>query len=676
MLRKQFFFEKKNQKTFTHWDAYSSDSKVGFSPLSSCPTRATRQTRKSFLFLFFKKEILPCFALALLFILIAAGDAHAAWWNGDWQYRVKIDADAGPKGANIGDPIGRTQVLIRLTQGNFKFDSAKQDGSDIRFVGGDDKTPLHYHIERWDGLVDQVALIWVDVPDLAPGTATPLFMYWGNPKAEDGSDAHATYDPDQLLVWHFADQAGLPHDSTGYNNNALTPAVRDEAGIIGLGAKLAGTMPIKLAPSASLNLTAGETYTWQVWEKAAAPNETSILYDQRDTGGVAGFQVGFAAGVPYAEATPAAGPAVRAQAGAPIAGDGWHLITVTASADKLRVYVDGAKVAEAAGGLPAIDGASVLAGAAVAAAAVTPPAATPGAPVVAPAAPPANFQGELDELEISKVVRQDGAIAVAVHSQGPNANLLVFEAPEQTSGFSTGYIGILLHSITPDAMAVIGILMAMMLISWLVMFNRGVVVARTRGANKKFRRTLRDVMREDRAALLPNVPKDRTKTLSSSSLLAIYETGCREVNERLHGGRTLPDGTIAPQSLAAIRSSMDAQMVREIDRLNNLMVLLTIAIAGGPFIGLLGTVVGVMITFAAIAAAGDVNVNAIAPGIAAALLATVAGLAVAIPSLFGYNYLQVRIKGIISEMSVFVDEIVTRIAEGDLAIEKRQQLAE
>ena len=54
-------------------------------------------------------------------------------------------------------------------------------------------------------------------------------------------------------------------------------------------------------------------------------------------------------------------------------------------------------------------------------------------------------------------------------------------------------------------------------------------------------------------------------------------------------------------------------------RLNRLMVVLTIAISGGPFLGLLGTVVGVMITFAAIAASGDVNVNAIAPGIAAAL---------------------------------------------------------
>jgi biopolymer transport protein ExbB len=622
----------------------------------------------------------PPVFLVLAFLLLSPGIAQASWWNSDWSNRIKIDADAGPKAANIGEPIGRTQILIRLTQGNFKFDSAKQDGSDIRFVAGDDKTPLHYHIEKWDGLVDQVALIWVDVPDLAPGTASPFFMYWGNAKANDGADAHATYDPDQLLVWHFGDNGALPHDSTGYNNNALTPAPRDEAGIIGFGAKLgAATQPVKLAPSATLNLSAAETLTWQVWEKAATPNETGVIYDQRDNAGVTDFQVGLAAGIPYVQATPANGAVVRAQAGAAISGDGWHLITVTASADKILLYVDGAKIAEAAGALPAIDGPGLLGGAAAAPVPAALPAANAStAPATAPVpvVAPANFQGELDELQISKVVRPLGAIQAALHSQGPNANFLIFEAPEQTSGFSTGYVGILLHSITPDAMAVIGILMVMMLISWLVMINRGVVVARTRGANKRFRHTLRDTMRRDTALLLPNMPADSRKVFSSSSLYAIYETGAREVNERLRGGRTLPDGTIAPQSLAAIRSAMDAQMVREIERLNNLMVLLTIAIAGGPFIGLLGTVVGVMITFAAIAAAGDVNVNAIAPGIAAALLATVAGLAVAIPSLFGYNYFQVRIKGVISEMTVFVDEIVTRIAEGDLARENRQQLAE
>ena len=121
-------------------------------------------------------------------------------------------------------------------------------------------------------------MIWVDVPDLAPGTSSPFFMYWGNPKANDGGDAHATYDTDQLLVWHFGDAGALPHDSTANGNHALTPAVRDEAGIIGFGAKLAAATPsIKLAPSATLNVTAAEAMTWQVWEKAAGPASTGLL---------------------------------------------------------------------------------------------------------------------------------------------------------------------------------------------------------------------------------------------------------------------------------------------------------------------------------------------------------------------------------------------------------------
>jgi biopolymer transport protein ExbB len=108
---------------------------------------------------------------------------------------------------------------------------------------------------------------------------------------------------------------------------------------------------------------------------------------------------------------------------------------------------------------------------------------------------------------------------------------------------------------------------------------------------------------------------------------------------------------------------LDGALVKETQKLNKLMVLLTIAISGGPFLGLLGTVIGVMITFAAIAAQGDVNVNAIAPGIAAALAATVAGLAVAIPALFGYNYLLSRVKEAAADMHIFIDEFVTKIAE-------------
>ena len=172
-----------------------------------------------------------------------------------------------------------------------------------------------------------------------------------------------TYDPDQLLVWHFAGDSALAHDSTGYGNNALTPTARDEAGIIGFGAKFgATTPPIKLAPSASLNVTAGETYTWQVWEKAAPVTQTSVVFEQHDAASAADLQIGFAAGAPYVLATPAAGAPVRAQAGAPVTGDGWHLLTMTANADRLTLFVDGVKVGEAAGGLPAIEGAAQLGG--------------------------------------------------------------------------------------------------------------------------------------------------------------------------------------------------------------------------------------------------------------------------------------------------------------------------
>ena len=79
--------------------------------------------------------------------------------------------------------------------------------------------------------------------------------------------------------------------------------------------------------------------------------------------------------------------------------------------------------------------------------------------------------------------------------------------------------------------------------------------------------------------------------------------------------------------------------------------------------GLLGTVMGVMITFAVIAATGDVNINSIAPGISGALAATVAGLAVAIPALFVYNYLLTQIKDITADMHVFTDEFLAMISK-------------
>ena len=148
----------------------------------------------------------------------------------------------------------------------------------------------------------------------------------------------------------------------------------------------------------------------------------------------------------------------------------------------------------------------------------------------------------------------------------------------------------------------------------------------------------------------------------ASTLYRVFHLGAAEVTRRVHADKRHTT-LLSPQAIEAVRASMDAIQVREGQRLSAQMVLLTIAISGGPFLGLLGTVIGVMITFAAIAASGDVNVNAIAPGVSAALAATVAGLAVAIPCLFGYNWLNSRIKSVLADTRVFVDEFVARIAE-------------
>jgi len=222
---------------------------------------------------------------------------------------------------------------------------------------------------------------------------------------------------------------------------------------------------------------------------------------------------------------------------------------------------------------------------------------------------------------------------------------------EEQSG-NGGYIGVLVNNLTIDAKVVIAILGVMFLIAVYVMAVKTVLLQRTERGNRRFLARFRQASEVLDAGGRRNFPH--------SSLARLYEAGCVEISKRDVGAN---GAALSGASLDAVKAAVDADMVRETNRLNAQMVLLTIAISGGPFLGLLGTVVGVMITFAAIAAAGDVNVNAIAPGIAAALLATVAGLAVAIPALFGYNYLASRIKTISSEMQIFVDEFVTKMAE-------------
>jgi biopolymer transport protein ExbB len=163
------------------------------------------------------------------------------------------------------------------------------------------------------------------------------------------------------------------------------------------------------------------------------------------------------------------------------------------------------------------------------------------------------------------------------------------------------------------------------------------------------------------------------KLMRQSPLYQLYHLGSEEISHRMKSFRQITFDPsekkevkimgLSGRSIQAIKAVLHGGMVREVQKLNGKLVFLTIGIAGGPYLGLLGTVIGVMITFAVIAKSGEVEVNSIAPGIAGALLATVAGLAVAIPALFIYSYLSSRIKDVVSNMETFIDEFVTKMAE-------------
>jgi biopolymer transport protein ExbB len=230
---------------------------------------------------------------------------------------------------------------------------------------------------------------------------------------------------------------------------------------------------------------------------------------------------------------------------------------------------------------------------------------------------------------------------------------------EATESGGHSYFGVLIDNLTVDAWVVIIILMIMFVVAIGVMVGKTRLVGRIDKDNQRFM----DDFRQMTADLTP-LAKSGEGRFAHSSLFRIYAVGIQELLHRIEHYRSKGmSETLSVQAVNSIKAAMDAVMVREGHRLSSQMVLLTIAISGGPFLGLLGTVVGVMITFAAIAAAGDVNINAIAPGIAAALLATVAGLGVAIPALFGYNYLGSRIKNISADMHIFGDEFITKLAE-------------
>jgi len=587
----------------------------------------------------------------IVFLILSEAAQASTWWNDEWSYRKKITLDTTTTGIAISDPIGTSPVLIRLHAGNFQFDGAREDGSDIRFVAEDNKTLLPYHIEKYDALMGE-AFLWVKVPDVKPGTRDNFWLYYGNgnPKLANGSDAKGTYDPDTVLVYHFNEHGTPAVDSTSFGNLSQNAGIATDGSFIGSGIRLDDRTALTIPPSTSLQWSEGSPITISVWIKLTTVPSKEVIFSRRE--GNTSVVVGADSGVPYVEVS-REGNAQRSAATTPMSVGSWRHLAVVASPATITLYLDGDNVASLNTSLPAMNSALQIGG--------------------------EKFSGELDEFELSRVARSPGFIKLAAMGQGDQGSKLLVLGPDEQatnwmSWLTNGYVGVIIRSLTLDGWIVIGILGLMSFISWCVMLSKASYLNKVAKGNAQFMKAWHHV--SSNLSILVHTDLDHVKTLGGridekslrtirrASIYRIYSIGTEELRDRL--ARDEQNGVsraLSARSVQAIRATLDGGLVRETQKLNRLMVLLTIAISGGPFLGLLGTVVGVMITFAAIAQQGEVNVNAIAPGISAALAATVAGLGVAIPALFGYNYLLSRVKDATSDMQVFIDEFVTKMAE-------------
>ena len=526
---------------------------------------------------------------SLLFViaLFLSSQAAQAWWNKEWTIRKRIDIDTTTAGAPIADPIGTVALLIRLHDGNYKFTEAKEDGSDLRFLAADDKTLLAYHIERYDALLNE-AFVWVKIPDLKPGSKTSIYMYYGNggSKATRADDPKGTYDVNTSLVYHFAENNAPPHDSTTFGNNAEKPGVPVAGSLIGPGTRFDGTNSITTPNSESLTWANSATMTWSAWIKPAVAQSNAIIFTRHDDS--AKFTIGIDNGIVFLDVN-----GQRSQGGPNLAPGSWHQVAVTGTASELTLYIDGQSAATLPVGVPALSSPLIL-----------------GADGAISAT---GFSGELDELEISKAARPLGFIKFAAMTQGTekSAKLVAFLNDEvRTSWFSGGYIGVILGSLTADGWAVICVLVVMSAISWVVMVNKARYVNATVRGNVQFNKDWKNVAADLSFLDEPDARKVITlggridnrerQLVKFASVYRLYKIGAEEIRHRL-SMEGADQHVLSARSIQAIRASLDGGLVREMQALNKMLVLLTIAISGGPFLGLLGTVVGVMITFAAIA---------------------------------------------------------------------------
>jgi biopolymer transport protein TolQ len=229
----------------------------------------------------------------------------------------------------------------------------------------------------------------------------------------------------------------------------------------------------------------------------------------------------------------------------------------------------------------------------------------------------------------------------------------------------------LIRQATPVTQGVLVILALLSLISWAVIFG---VWAQLSTANRRVQKFAEEFDRtrrlEEVTAAARRQPRNAFAKLFSRASHFVAEArgaALREQETTAKEKGTPPNVTLTGSQLEALHLLLDAEANEERGRLGRAIPWLATIGSASPLLGLLGTVIGVIQAFLGIATKGSGNLSAVAPGVAEALVATAASLAVAIPATFGYNILANRLNRFDDAMDRFNAAMIARfVREGQI----------
>jgi len=217
------------------------------------------------------------------------------------------------------------------------------------------------------------------------------------------------------------------------------------------------------------------------------------------------------------------------------------------------------------------------------------------------------------------------------------------------TGNEVNLLEVMLHA-GPVSKLVLLILGLFSLLSWVVIIRKGLLYRRSRATSEQFR----DVFK--RATDWREL-KQQVEKFDLSPLVGLFVAGYSEVTYQLR--QVGPDGRPTLRSMEAVERSLQRASVVEMGRLERSLGGLATVAAVSPFIGLFGTVWGIIDAFRGIGATGNANLATVAPGISEALVATAIGLVAAIPALMAYNFFQGQLKQFQTELDDFSLEFIS-----------------